>query len=1062
MKSLDLKSLPLNGFQLIEASAGTGKTYTISHLYLRAILSGLSVDQILVMTFTRAATAELRERLRAVLYEALKDSLDPTTTAQLTRALENIDAAPIFTIHGFCRRVLAEHLLDHGKTVNLEAESHIPPLKQVAAEIWRDWVECLPLRSYQRLRQLVGDFSDLSKIVDQVWTSDRVELPEISGNETFDWPTYRESLLEFAANKRFSTDKSKGFPPDRLEALIAGLDQLFDDQADVDIELPLLLRLSPENREKLQHKSKPATYEENRVYDGIFAAASARLNRELIELTQALVDEIQRKKQHRHANTLAITDPDQLLSELDLLLKNDSTDKIACDLAARYPLAMIDEFQDTDPAQWRIVDRIYSQPNAQGCLLIGDPKQAIYSFRGADIQAYLNAKSAVDVGSHYTMTTNYRSSPAALSAVAELFNVDNPFAAPGIEFIAVDAADHAQDAGIWVDGQALEGLCVKMITGKVSEHRDDIVDTIEQLLNLAADGRVEIQCPKQTRRTLKPEDIAILTGSNKDAIEFHQALTTRGIPAAVQSDDNVMQSQEADLWGHWLAAIREPQRTEFLQLAALLSVDCFDGRTLTPTSLRQTLQFCLQQLLRNGPLALANCIADTFAIDGHTDHAKRRFANWYQIAELLSDSWRQGDNVEQVYQSWQRLVEQSDQSERKLRLASEQSMLTIQTIHKSKGLQYPLVFVHSKSSSKSGRTLKDFTYKPEPGVLYIDPTLDQQAATLAKRAQAERQERLRLLYVAVTRAELFTYYPYVKGSTMEGLLNGRQTIPSLTLPQADIATSTKAIPSEPTPRDYRQPRPVGRHWQISAYSQLKPNGDSAAWTLERADRDDSTPGGAAFGTLVHSILEQIDFTAPADDIEKFCVQTCNAHNEGDVDFVSELIHHTLTTELPPLGMRLNQLAPSAKLVELEFYFWTHTKALHAFGEALLDAGYPDAVPSLDGLNDKIYLKGFIDLIMRDADGRYWVVDYKTNRLADYGELSLMQSMCNSHYRLQYLLYLVALHRYLQSRLGSQYQPSQHLGGAAYLYVRGMPEGGLFIDRPNPEWIAELSALLEYA
>ncbi|NVK32363.1 MAG: UvrD-helicase domain-containing protein [Gammaproteobacteria bacterium] len=1060
MKSLDLNRLPLNGFQLIEASAGTGKTYTISHLYLRAILSGLNVDQILVMTFTRAATAELRERLRAVLYNALNDACDPATAVLLTRAVENIDAAPIFTIHGFCRRVLAEHLLDHGKTVDLEAESHIPPLKQVTAEIWRNWVECLPLPSYQRFRQLVGGLSELSKIVDQVWSSDRVQLPEVPSIEPFEWQTYRQSLLDLFANKRFSTDKTKGFPTEHLEALIAGLDQLFSDQADVDLDLPLLIRLSPENREKLQHKSKPATDEENRVYDGIFAAASARLSRELIELTQALVDEIQRKKHHRHATTLAISDPDQLLNELDLLLKNDRNGKIATDLATRYPLAMIDEFQDTDPAQWRIVDQIYSQPNAQGCLLIGDPKQAIYSFRGADIQAYLDAKKAVDVECHYTMTTNYRSSPAALAAVAELFNVSNPFAAPGIDFIGVEAAEHAQDAGIWVDGKPLDGLCVKLITGKVSEHRDDIVDTIEQLLNLAAVGRVEIQCPKQSRRTLTPADIAILTGSNNDAIEFHQALITRGIPAAVQSDDNVMQSPEAELWGHWLAAIREPHRSEYLQLAALLSLDCFDGRTLSPSALRQLLQTSLQQLQRNGPLALANTIADTFAIDGSTDHAKRRFANWFQIAELLSESWRQVDSVEQVYQCWQRLVEQSGQSERKLRLASEQLMLTIQTIHKSKGLQYPLVFVHSKAPRRTGGTLVDLTYKPEPGVLVIDPTLDRRGITLAKRAQAERQESLRLLYVAVTRAELFTYYPYVKGSTMESLLNGRQSIPSLTLPQVDITLKAEMRASKPATREYRQPRPVGRHWQISAYSQLKPHGDSAAWTLERADRDDTSPGGAAFGTLVHSILEQIDFTAPAADIDRLCAQTCQAHNEDEVAFVSGLIHHTLNTELPPLGMRLNQLESSAKLVELEFYFWSNTKALHAFGQALLTAGYPDAVPSLDGLNDKIYLKGFIDLIMRDAEGRYWVVDYKTNRLTDYKASSLMQSMCNSHYRLQYLLYLVALHRYLQSRLGPQYQPTRHLGGAAYLYVRGMPEGGLFIDRPNPEWIAELSSLLE--
>lgn len=475
VQRLDPLTLPLQGERLIEASAGTGKTFTIGLLYLRLLLGlgkeaafarPLSVEEILVVTFTEAATAELRGRIRenihklriacvrghtsdSVLAQLLAEIDDlPQAAAQLLAAERQMDDAGIFTIHGFCQRMLNMNAFESGMLFEQKLiEDEFPLRRQAAADFWRRYCYPLPL--------------PIARVMTQMWQGPEQLLATLSP-----WLNGEAPQLKYPLDMQetFAERHDKIIAQiDQLKAAWRAADNLHDliSQSGVDKRsysskhLPNWLDklnewamaetldyLFPKELERfgqrvLHEKTKKGEAPQHSLFTEIdrFLAEPLSL-RDLVIATalQEIRDATQKEKRNN-----ALLGFDDLLGRLDHALRQPGGEALAQAIRNRYPVALIDEFQDTDPQQYRIFRALYGQQSDNALLLIGDPKQAIYAFRGADIFTYMKARS--EVSAHYTLETNWRSSPWMVNGVNQLFaRVQNPFLFSEIPFITVEPA----------------------------------------------------------------------------------------------------------------------------------------------------------------------------------------------------------------------------------------------------------------------------------------------------------------------------------------------------------------------------------------------------------------------------------------------------------------------------------------------------------------------------------------------------------------------------------------------------------------------------------------------
>ena len=471
---LDLLDSPFDGRSLIEASAGTGKTWTLTALYARLLLERqLSVGQILVVTYTTAATAELRERIRARLadllavYEGTPSSddflnrlhacyPDDASRRRLLLAVHGFDEAAIFTIHGFCQRALQDAAFEAGGDFDSELTADDREIiDALLADAWRSeladadpaWARFLaksritPQWLRQRLRSHLGKpylrvepqgvpvAADL-RPVEAAWQR-AAELWKQAGS------AWVAELLAHGGLSQ-STHKRIKFAPWQAE-----LDAYFADPA-VMFDLPEgAAKFGVRALSKACKKGFDAPVCElaqalDELADQVADALPAGKQR-LIALQVALLERLNRELPERKAAQRLLAF-DDLLNRLDQALQGPVGEDLAASLRATYPLALIDEFQDTDPIQYAIFDRIYAKGRDASLCFVGDPKQAIYAFRGADLATYMTAKQQAD-REPFNLPTNYRSTPELIAALNQLFDHPQPFAQPDLRYPAVGAAD---------------------------------------------------------------------------------------------------------------------------------------------------------------------------------------------------------------------------------------------------------------------------------------------------------------------------------------------------------------------------------------------------------------------------------------------------------------------------------------------------------------------------------------------------------------------------------------------------------------------------------------------
>ncbi|MEW8287673.1 MAG: exodeoxyribonuclease V subunit beta [Candidatus Thiodiazotropha endolucinida] len=1181
--SMRIESVALQGFNLVEASAGTGKTHTLTGLYLRLLLEqDHGPERILVVTYTKAATAELKTRIRQRLIDArsLSDggaSDDPLLHAildniadkararrRLDLAIAGFDRAAIHTIHGLCQRVLTEQAFETGQGFNTDlVTDQADRLLQIADDYWRREINQLPGQLLQALRDRIDTPEALlqrmrpalGKPYLQVRACDwpeGIESLELQANQLQSvvrslWQEQRDSILALLSDTQVM--KGNLYRRAWLEGWGAKMDQWL--QATV-YQRPFdkAERFTPEIIEAAIKPGQVAPrhpfFNQFSRYLACVEACADAFDRAFVAMQKSFYDYLLDELPRRQAEAREWS-YDDLLLQLHAALLADRGGRLGGLLRRRYPAALVDEFQDTDPVQYRILSQIYLN-SRQPVFLVGDPKQAIYSFRGADLFAYLRARDETGAN-HHTLDINWRSTPGLLQAVNTLFGSSHrPFFEPRIGFETVAAGDREM-ASLTIAGGSEAPFQIWHLTfGEqtgIEEIRQTVADAtageIARLLTLASQDKARIG-----DRSLCGGDIAVLVRTHEQASRIAQALRAYGISSVHSNQQSVYWSQEAEQLQRLLLALLEPHRGRLVRAALATPMLGWDGAAIDEMNRKDDLQnglfnrfFHHHRAWRdNGFIVMIKALATEMGIENRLLEfcdGERRLTNFYHLLELLQqyDDTARPDMEGLVKWFARQRQTLSQDDEHLLRLESDGKLVRIDTLHHSKGLEYNIVFCpflwdQSEARSDDKPFLFHDPHEDYAAVLELgSEDFDDNRAYFHEEVFAEN---LRLLYVALTRPRYRCYLPWgwLKQSRHSALgwvlhttnrtdcpqtlAQWRQQLKTLN-PERDeqvlriLATAARGsiditpLPHAaemaqltlPPPQELQPPRHFSASISVvggvASFSSLvagqhedRPDYDIQTTILNQSQdphRGFSVhgfPRGSRPGSCLHAILEELDFMQPHGQAVELMVEEKLMFHAIDTRWkgvVVQWMREVVETPLNIDGLTLSRIGPGQRLNEMEFYFPAKSLQPKAIMALARHHRFSDVDRLIDGLAnlhasvENGYVKGYIDLVF-EVDGCFYLADYKSNWLgnsySDYHPRALTNAMIEHHYTLQYLLYSLALHRYLKLRL-PDYVYEHHFGGVYYLFLRGMqPQTGarlgVVAERPSQGFIEALDRLIE--
>nr|WP_281381735.1 UvrD-helicase domain-containing protein [Conexibacter arvalis] len=1083
------------GVTVLEASAGTGKTWTIAALATRYVADGIPLDQLLIVTFTRMATGELRDRVRDRLATA-RDALDAIAAGadperfdeivrllasgpnaevarrrdRIVRALAEFDAATITTIHSFCQEALGE--------------------LGFAADLDRD----------HRFQEEVRDLAD--QVVDDLYVRGFLTRP----------PHFGRAEAGRVALKAIDNPSAALEPSAAPRTTFAGM----------------------------RH--------------GLATAARAELDR--------------RKR------AAALVTFDDLLLRLRAALEGPDGAAVAARLHRRYRVALVDEFQDTDPDQWAIMRRAFAETGTT-LVLIGDPKQAVYSFRGADVFAYLDAARAA--GSHPTLRVNWRSDQGLLDAYDALFGEARlghdeivyrqvraaapnraprlhgaPGAAPlRIRVVPRDAPSVRTTPGGYASAPSARAHVARDLAADVVA----LLDAGARIETRDADGSALRHAP------VGPGDVAVLVRKNAHAREIKAALEAAGVPAVVAGAGSVFAGESARDWLTLLEALERPELLARARAAALTAFLGWSAARVAAADeeawdqLQQRLHVWAGVLRRHGVAALTETIMASERVAVRLLEAvggERRLTDLRHVGELLHAAAVDGQLGVTALAAWlRRRIDAGDRDadaeDRARRLESDAEAVQVLTVHRSKGLEFPIVYcpyLWDPIWIPNEPTPATFHDADNGGRRTIDVALDEGNADYRRHRRQDKEEQLgeelRLAYVALTRARhqavvwwagswssrdsalgrlVFerdahgnvpatgSFTPTDEAATARFEQLAAAAGGAIAVERSTVADGVRWSPPREPGSELEAAsfdRALDVRWRRTSFTTITAAAHEArvaSEVEEAAGADDGgdeprllpasgasgadganagaalraspvplseLPAGTRIGTLVHGVLEATDFAA--EDLDGELAAQIDAAlgrrrvDVGDPAALASGLRAAIETPLGDLagGWRLRDLPRGARLDEPAFELPlvggdapSGDLTLAAVARVLRErldprdplAGYADrlADPALRS-HLRGYLAGAIDLVARPGgDVPYALVDYKTNRLAGPGEAltawhhrpaALAEEMQRSHYALQALLYAVALHRYLRWRAPG-YDAERDRPVVLYLFLRGM-------------------------
>jgi len=1130
---------------LVQASAGTGKTYAITTYFVRAILErDLTPEQILVVTYTKAATAELRLRTRArilkaiTLIDAPSDGADVLeevvaeavrrmgrreTLAGLRAALGQMDRAAILTIHGFCQRLLQDYPLLFGIDVDFEVtEDSSSIYSELAVDYWTTELYDAPawlLRALEHENVNAAQLASLAKAammpgievlgpapneVDQalleqwsgfkleaagLWRAGRADVAKIlTSDKALDGRSYRAQTIEhkwLPGLDDFFSKAGFGFPPDFFPRLAQG-------------------NMKTKNgREEPHHPFFGACARLWQVHEMLVPG----LEYAVFSFRERFI-EFAREQCKRRREEQAVLTFDDLLRTVYAPFDSSRADRASFDpariaetISTAYPLALIDEFQDTDNVQYGIFRAIYGESSA---IYVGDPKQAIYAFRGADVFSYIGAVK--DVGNRvYTLSTNRRSDPGLVRAVNALFSLRTPpFILDSIEM--QEATPHYEESRSTFDpSMEIVFLDKEQVAGPIAPA---VAPIVANEIALLLDSEAEVE-----GRPVEPGDIAVLCRSNNQALAVTEALRALNVPVSLDGGSSVLSTDIAADLSAVLEAALMPGDSSLVRralLTPLLGVSPYELATMTDevwsdwaSRLREwhdtwhsqgVVRF-LEDMLRGtgAEAALARRPAP-----------RRTLTDLLHIEEVLLRGERERRRNPVALMQWFRRLNEAKVSDRTVapedlqrRPDAEAGAVRVSTVHKSKGLEYPIVYCPFNWGWKHGELAVKF--HDDRGNLKVD------LGSACREAHQERSEReasseaLRLLYVAVTRAKyrctiFWGRAAGWKSSALGYLLHGLQGLDALDEDgmREDVArfavasqglvgwrpaheerarprtrhTLTQALAARTKTRYFSQAARIASFTSLTGHDEKTPgrhapkdsNGPQTPLFAE-------LPGGVRTGLLLHAILEEADFQElDAGKTEQLIERQLRGFGFDPVlaPAIQRDLQSVGTTPFTrdPDAPSLIDLDSEVQLRELEFMLHASCPRLEDLAELLKHYGAPEAAPhyyerlvEVGGQTLQRFLRGYIDL-MFEWKGRWYVADYKSNILPAYQPEAVTEAVQRTHYLLQAQLYTAAAQRHLKQRVPG-YDAKTQWGGALFLFLRGMRGPGhagssIFFDRQTAE------------
>ena len=1135
ISQFDVLAVPLEGSNLIEASAGTGKTFSIAILVIRLLLrhfekeehqntkTQIYIDQILMVTFTAAAVAELEERVRKYIHIAVnytiatenkKDLIQKENnliTNIIDRAIELsgnsnlvhqvlkdnqllLDEANIMTIHSFCQSTLNEFAIETNQLfgVNLFTDTDLL-IESELNKFWRQYITVLDIDLLKDLdlnslrtniKQIVqyhldGKFYafydenyNYSQInLNQYWNSKLSEIQTEKEEECKRIKDYIDTanIAEYIINIAGSTKPSK----DKYLSVIDNIE-----------ELALLYKND-------KSKIKASLPEDFKNLLDNFSKKYADIQKYCQQVFLVMVYNLAIQKMIKGFNEFLSVNNyityDGLIDRLYKAIKGENAATLKEKLNAKYKAIFVDEFQDTDKKQYEIFYESFSQ---KGILfLIGDPKQSIYGWRKADMITYFQARENVD---HvYQMNVNFRSSAIAIDAMNTFFKPNDSFDTfyfqddeTRIDYTKVESPKDNVKGNLNYQSEPIVGIQMVEVRNKM-EILEQVKKVITQLLfnnDYNIDGK-----------KIEPSDIGIIVRRNDQAQEIKNLLSSLGIPSVMINEDKVITSIDALNIYYLLLAVSNPSISSINRflMSDLIGMDYSDIMRLDDNKTFQLFQLLSKEWIENGiyPMMM-KCYSLLHIEDKWMEkpEGERKLTNFFHLTELLNQiEYKKKYSPEELISWLQKGIKGQKQSgdEYELRMESDENAVKITTIHKSKGLQYNIVlapFLDLENTPRSNYTFAQFyDYKTQKHVTKDFYFFSEEEKENYIR-ELERENR-RLIYVGITRAinQFFVFHStYYKKSSLNAYYNS--------LENYIVSDFFTDIITEDFINNFRRSSLQKRTLQAKNFDLLETNWHKLSFTSlstaheyrlrERKKIFDSEYDnfvfdqlrfGANSGNLLHNILEQIDFSSDyrrKEIIQKLLDKYLPSRSEVNLKNIEDLILHVLRAYIivDKKQIHLSEVTNNKRISELEFDF-----PINNFNSKelikILNKYYPTRARSFDKSAIKGLMNGKVDLFF-EYDGKYYILDWKSNylgyNLEDYNYPNLLTAMNDNNYHLQYLIYIVAVTKMLKNKI-QDFNYEKNFGGVIYLFLRGIREykrSGVFTIKPPYKIIQSIENALK--
>ena len=1155
--NFDATIVPLEGSNLIEASAGTGKTYSIALLTLRLIIEkDIPIEKILMVTFTKAAVAELEIRVRSFVRLALKVSRDQqinddTITSMVrsqiqiqgkeavAKKLENaqlfLDETSVLTIHSFCQRTLSEYSFETGQIFGAETitpDEYNQLIEDAFNEYWRINITTIRLDFLKRFMAFGLNYEDVFDLL-KLSLGGKLLFSNESKPDNFLTDAYFDSLLQWEADFNASIVTARDVIINRILdnkqvhlgqlSTASGQKSVFKKLLDIDEwgeeeKETFLFEIIAKKKSAYVVNAFGEYFEEIAALKDMGKGLGKKMKAEVNLIALSAIEYVKNSilEQKKIRGIITFDDMIELLYEA--VVNGQFNQQLITNLKNKYDAVFIDEFQDTDKAQYAIFDKLFGQGKI--LFYIGDPKQSIYAFRKADIFTYFHAKNSVQ-NLHY-MNTNHRSSESYIDEMNKFFvptpNFDtfyfnnDPTIPNAISYINVGSPIPNTKGQLLCNDNPMDPI-------KVSEHdnkkllRRSVKGIITELFT---DGKYKID-KDGAKRDIKPSDIGILVKSNKDALAIKLLLSSLRIPAITIDDTRLLATNEAQQIFYILEAVNKISRAN-INRALMTDIGGYsDAMLLTSDEESILAQFRIYQesWAKQGVYTmLKQFMADHKVYDRFFNTTKenpeRTISNIQQLIEVLhkiakNKNYEASELIQWLKKGMEGDAREGDEYQQ--RLESDQDAVQIVTIHKSKGLEYNIVIAPHLDLLADQSVFATGSYRDTvTGEYYVmnkDLMTPQQYELYTTQTE---QENRRLIYVAITRARYqcfitvsnVDYYAesalkkfvYVQNEPAmdeetEETEKSEEQEEAVAIPNVNIKMWTPPAPIN----DFIYTSAVtAAHAEYSvagAFTLNQPNWIKTSYSGLNPDHDiipapkSSNPltisydkfvfqdlkKGAHTGNLLHYIFEHIDF---ADDrnwvrvVEQAMKRLSGSANEDYRDNIIALLKQVTAADMPgSTPFCMNQVTKDKRINELEFDF-----LLSPFNTAKLQALSSDAHPfrikSIDELEG--IMNGKIDLFF-EHDGKYYILDWKSNFLGNsldfYDTKHVTDAMYENNYNLQYLIYTVALTKYLKLRK-PDFDYDTHFGGVIYLFLRGVRAGGqtgIYFTKPAKQLIKDIKSLI---